>query len=140
MADTDLKQDIVEDIFNIIMDMHGSTGYSRFSTNEAKIRDLIKDRISNGFVYFDGKCLLMGNAYRPWFSDDICVSDTLLYTLKEFRGKGLAKIAVKSFIDWAKEIGSVEISLGQTTGVSEKEFIKMADSLGLKKIGAVYNV
>jgi len=140
MNNQELKQKLVQDIYVVIMDMHKTTGYSKFTTNESKIIEMIKDRLNTGFVYFDGECLLMGNVFTPWFSDDICASDTLLYTLKGSRGKGLAKIAVKSFIKWAKELGSVEISFGQTTGVNEKEFNKMAESLDLKKIGAVYYV
>lgn len=135
-----LKSDIVQDIYNVIMEMRDNTGYSKFTPNEGKIKSMIQSRLDNGFVYYDGMCLLIGNAFKPWFSDEICASDTLLYTRKDHRGKGLAKIAAKSFIDWAKENGATQISFGQSTGVNEKEFNKMADSLGLNKTGAVYYV
>lgn len=135
-----MSKELINEIYVVIMEMRDNTGYSKFEPNENKIKSMIESRLKNGFVYYDGRCLLIGNAFTPWFSDDICASDTLLYTRKEHRGQGVAKIAAKSFIDWAKENGATQISFGQTTGVNEKEFNKMADSLGLTKTGAVYYV
>ena len=131
---------LVDEIYKTIIEMHENTGYSKHSINEYKIKSMIQDRISNGFVYFDGKCLMLGNAYTPWFSDEIFASDTILYTKKEHRGEYRAERAVKDFIEWAKEIGATNISISQSTGVNNKEFNSLAEKLGLIKIGAVYNV
>ena len=135
-----VNNDLIQNIYDVIIEMHGNTKYSKFTTNENKIKEMIKASLKNGFIYYDGMCLLIGSVFTPWFCDDIFASDTLLYTRKEHRGKGLAKIAAKTFIQWAQENGATQISFGQSTGVNEKEFNKMADSLGLNKVGAVYYV
>jgi GNAT superfamily N-acetyltransferase len=134
------NSELIQSIYNVIIEMHENTQYSKFTTNEDKIKDMIIARLDNGFIYYDGMCLLIGSVFTQWFCDDVFAADTLLYTKKEHRGKGLAKIAAKTFIQWAQENGATQISFGQSTGVNEKEFNRMADSLGLNKVGAVYYV
>lgn len=134
------RDKIVDEIIVVLYKMHDETVYFTYSINEGKARDTVNYCLDSGFVYFDGKCVMLGHCVSPWFSDDTTASDILLYTLKEYRGNGLAKGAVRTFIDWAKKKGANNIKIGQSTGVNEKEFNKMADSLGLNKIGAVYNV
>lgn len=133
-------EDEIEEIFQFMLLMHEETKYSKFSVNKEKAKNQVAFCIDNGFCYFDKECLMLGKAFFPWLSDDLCAADVLLYTKAESRGKGLAKKAVKAYIEWAEKIGAIDIKIGQSTGTTEKEFNKLADSLGLKKIGALYNV
>lgn len=122
------------------MDMRETTMYSQFEPDEDKIKKLILFCSEKGFLYLKDGCLMLGRTYTPWFNNDLCASDVLLYTIKESRGKGLATEAIKSFIDWAKNKGAVSISISQSTGTNREEFDKMSENLGLQKIGAVYHV
>lgn len=134
------QQQLLKDCFDIVMDMHTNTQYKNYPVNEADILQMIANHIVGGFVHLKDGCLLIGETYTPWFGGCKFASDTLLYTKKESRGNGLAKEAVKEFIKWGKSNGAVSITIGQSTGVNEKEFNGLAEGLGMKRIGAVYNV
>lgn len=133
-------RDAVEEIYQFMLLMHKETKYSKFKVNEEKAKKQVESCLQYGFCYFDGKCLMLGKVFRPWLSDDVCAADVLLYTKADSRGEGLAKHAVKEYIKWAEDLGAIDIKIGQSTGTTEKEFNKLAESLGLKKIGALYNV
>lgn len=137
---SDNQQRLLEDCFGIIMDMHANTQYKKYQVSEAAILQAITNHIANGFIFLKDGCLLMGKVYTPWFGGERFASDTLLYTKKESRGNGLAKEAAKAFITWSESEGAVSISIGQSSGVNEKEFNALAEGLGMKRIGAVYNV
>lgn len=134
------QQRLLKDCFDIVMEMHANTQYSKYAVDEKDILQMIANHIVNGFVYLNEGCLFIGKAYTPWFGGCNFASDVLLYTKKESRGKGLAKEAVQEFIKWGKSKGAVSITIGQSTGVNEKEFNNLAEGLGMKRIGAVYNV
>lgn len=133
-------EDEIEKVFDFMLLMHEETRFSKFKVNKEKAMNQVRECLSNGFCDFNGECLMLGKAFKPWLSDDLCTSDILLYTKKGSRGKGLAKQAVERYLDWGKKIGAVDISLSQSTGITEKEFENLADSFGLKRIGALYNV
>lgn len=108
--------------------------------NKDKMIKTIESILTSGFVYFDGKCLFMGRAFNPWYSDEIHANDFIMYTKNEFRGQGLAKIAIKQFIEWAKSIGASDISIARSSGINKKSFEKIAQDLNLNRIGEIYNV
>jgi GNAT superfamily N-acetyltransferase len=137
---TTQQQQLLKDCFDIVMDMHANTQYKNYPVNESDILQMIANHIIGGFVRLKDGCLFIGKTYTPWFGGCKFASDVLLYTKKESRGKGLAKEAVKEFIKWGKSNGAVSITIGQSTGVNEKEFNGLAEGLGMKRIGAVYNV
>jgi len=130
----------LDDIYSTIMEMRDETIYNQFEPDEDKIKRFIDGVSKSGFLYFHDGCLMMGHIYQPWFNNDKCASDILLYTKKEHRGKGAAKRAIKTFISWAKNNGAKSISLSQSTGTNQSEFSELAASLNLIKTGAVYHV
>ncbi len=129
-------------IYECLCEGHASTAYKSIPMNSEKMMQLIEFCIQDGFVYFDGECLMLGKTFEPWFSDEIAASDIVLYTIKGSRGKGLAKKAVECFIDWAnsKGVKRGNITLAQSTGTNSKEFKRLAEAFNMTKVGEVYNV
>lgn len=131
---------IIQEVYDTIMQMRDETTYAKFKPNKEKIIASIEYCMNSGFLYFNGKCLMMGKSYTPWHGDELCACDVLLYTKAEYRGNGEATKAVEAFIDWAKSIGADDIKLGQTTGIKPEEFNNLAKRYGMKKIGETYHV
>jgi len=134
------QQQLSLDILEVILEMHKETVFSRLNPDFDKMLRSIESIIENGFVYYDGKCLFMGKLFKPWYNDDIHATDFITYTRKDFRGEGLAKLAISQFIEWAKEKGATSIKISQSSGIKNKEYSAMAKSLNLKKVGEIYNV
>lgn len=129
-----------EEIFDMIMEMHKNTRFSAHSVIKEKIITFIEYHLREGFMFFDGECLMMGRLYAPWYNDEIHATDSLLFVKPKAQGKGLAKIAIKEFILWAKSKGATDITIAQSSGVNLNKFQYLAASLGLNKIGETYNV
>lgn len=134
------QQQLFHDIYDVIMEMREETAYAKFSPVPEKIMNTIIYCYEKGFLFFNGKCLMMGKAYQPWYNDDTHATDILLYTRKEYRGQGLAVEALEAFFQWATAIGANDVKISQSTGITGTEFNKLANKFNLKKIGYVYNV
>lgn len=128
------------DIYDCIMDMRLETAYKKLTPDPEKMKKIIRWCHENGFLYYDGKCLMLGKTFTPWYNNDVHASDILLYTRKEHRGKGLAAKAIDEFLKWAKDKGASDIKLSQSTGITASEFQALADKFNLKKVGEVYCV
>lgn len=120
--------------------MHDETRFSQCKPCDEKVFNTVNYYIDNGFTYYDGKCLFIGKIFSPWYTDETHASDFILYTRKEFRGEGIAKVAISKFIEWAKSKGATQITVSRSSGINEDSFKKMAEELKMKKIGEIYNV
>ncbi len=128
------------EIYEFLLDMHKESRFSKFEINKEKAISTIDSLIGNSFIYYDGECLFIGRKFQPWYSDEIHASDFIMYTKKSGRGKGLAKKAIIEFIEWAKNNGATSISIARSSGINEESFKNLSESLGLKRIGEIYNV
>tara|TARA_R100000951_G_scaffold25817_1_gene21919 strand:- start:3910 stop:4296 length:387 start_codon:yes stop_codon:yes gene_type:complete len=120
-------------------EMHKTTNYSLFNYNREKTASSFKSIIDrNQFIYITDGCLMIGTADETFFGNSVVANDCLIYVKKEHRGRGLSKLALNKFIEWAKEVGADSIMIGQSSGVNNEEFASAAISCGFKKLGEVF--
>ena len=130
---------MIEKMLSFTDDMHEETKYSELDYNREDTAAYFENVIrANQFVHINDGCLMIGVICKTFFGDSLIADDVLLYVKKEYRCKGLAEEAVKSFVKWADDNGAKRVSLGQSTGVCGEEFKAVAKSCGFKKLGEVF--
>ncbi len=131
--------DVIDKIISLGKAMHSETGYSNLTFNESKARKYLTNLAESGqFFYVTDNCMMVAAITTPYFSDSRTAKDVLLYVDKDSRGKGVAKKAIKKYIEWAELNNADRISLGQSSGICGKEFKSLAGSLGFNEIGTLY--
>jgi GNAT superfamily N-acetyltransferase len=75
-----------------------------------------------------------------WFSDDLVSSDIGLFMLPRHRGGMTAVRLMRSYIEWAKFKGALQIQAGISTGVQVEEAAALYRRMGLKQFSIGFEV
>ena len=130
---------MINEISSLIERMWLESGYKEIPFSLDKVKLSVKEMIDkNQFVYLENGCLMLGYISEPFFSNEKIACDMILYTAPESRGKGLAKDAIKEFIDWSKDNGARSVTVGQSSGVCFGQFNSIMKELNMSMSGNTY--
>jgi len=79
-----------------------------------------------------------GNANPYFFSRDLVAGDSLWYVVPEKRGSGVGLQLLGLFEQWAKELGVVDIRIGQTSKLDPRVFNGILNSRGYDCVGSYF--
>jgi GNAT superfamily N-acetyltransferase len=115
-----------------------SPRYSKLQYSEKKMRrfldTLIRDQL--GIVILSDHGMFVGVANRPYFGDDLCSQDMLLYVLPQYRGSMEATRLLKAYVAAAKSLGVKDIGIGNSTLVNTDRVEKFYERMGFRRTGA----
>lgn len=77
---------------------------------------------------------------QAYFSYDMIAQDYLVYVLPEYRGSSAFSRMVKQYLKWAIDKEAKLIFLATSTGVDTDRVEQLYNRLGLKKMGALYQL
>ena len=124
--------------------MHTESVYSVLRFSEEKVRHLVLTAIEyDWFLQIaerNGKPVGMMAAYCAphWCSDDLMVSDLLLYVLPEHRGGFAAVLLVEDFKAWVVATGAKLVTVGTTAIPDHREaVVDFYQARGFSLLGAV---
>jgi len=79
---------------------------------------------------------MLGDVYRPWYSNDLVGIDYSLYIEPEHRNGLMAVKMIKRFEDWCTMMGAVQIRPGISTG--NPNATRLYQALGFKPVGEIF--
>ncbi len=84
--------------------------------------------------------MLGAQVYQPDFSEDMIAMDKLVYVKPEHRGSTVFSRLIKEYLNWAIEKEAKLVFLATSTGVDSEKVERLYNRLGLKKMGALYQL
>lgn len=121
--------------------LHATSDYSKKSFCSDKTGAFLHTLINGQGVIFvsemDGEVIggLAGAVIDQWFSNDLIAYDYSLFTDPSTRSGVTAKRLLRTFKEWARIKGAVEIYMGIGTGVNVEGTTRLYESEGFHQIG-----
>lgn len=120
-----------------------SDRYAKLGVNPSKVMQTVKSFIESDdkgvvlMAQFNGAIVggFIGALSDEWCSDNFTAFDLVNYIDPEFRGLGVSRELVQSFIQWAKERGAKFVNCGTNTGVNTEHAINLYGSMGFVNQG-----
>ena len=133
-------RNITEDDIHGILEMghlmHQEGRFSQFDFNDEKVENLIKLLINNGIAIITEGGFFLGLVTEHFFGNDKISLDLALYVREGFRGEGIADQLIDEYIKVAREMGAVDIGIGNSMG----NVGGLYERHGFSKVGGVYRL
>lgn len=128
--------------------LHEASSYAAMQFDYAKVSDFLAALIAhqNGGVVFvaerDGNVIggFAGAVAPHWFSQDKVAFDYSIFLEPGKRHGITATKLVMAFVEYAKQMGAVQINLGITTDINVEATARFYESLGLRQSGVLFSM
>ena len=133
------------EIFLLLQEMHSETEYKSFELDESKLLLFIDN------LYFDKMSLFLvmmekdqvagifaARLMEFFFSNQKMACDQVVYASSRNKSVFPARRVYRLYFEWAKSMGARRILITQTSGIKIRQFEKLNEKLGLKKLGSNY--
>lgn len=82
--------------------------------------------------------MMTGLASHYLFSPEPVAQHDVLYVRPQFRGSRAARLLIRGFIDWAREMGAARVILAVHTGITPEKTGRFYRLLGFTHMGGLY--
>ena len=143
-----LRDATLDDIPDLILlgeRMHNESIYACLRYSPSKVAETFSRLIDSErglFLVAERAGAIVGfvtaSAGEPYFSDEIMVTEHLVYMTPENRGTITAVRLLMAFVQWAKRFEPKLITAGITTGVTMRESAELYQRIGFDLMGYVF--
>ena len=139
----------IKDINRIVAlgkEMHQEGLYKDIRFDSQKFVSTISYCMREGFAWVGEKdglvvCGMLAGIQEYFFSTEKLTNDFGLFVSKEYRKSRLALLLIKQYVNWAKQMGVSEITMGSTNGHQGSGLKKFLEkSLGFECVGEIYKL
>ena len=139
----------IKDINRIVAlgkEMHQEGLYKDIRFDSQKFVSTISYCMREGFAWVGEKdglvvCGMWAGIQEYFFSTEKLTNDFGLFVSKEYRKSRLALLLIKQYVNWAKQMGVSEITMGSTNGHQGSGLKKFLEkSLGFECVGEIYKL
>jgi len=144
-----IREATIDDIprlLELAVIMHLESRYKRFDFSEKKVSTLLEQLISNenGIVLVAGTGHIVGGILaivaEHFFGHDKSSGDFALFVDPEHRNFRTVAQLIKAYINKARELGAVDIGVGNTSGYKIDEVGRLYETMGFTKVGGNYRI
>ena len=139
----------IKDINRIVAlgkEMHQEGLYKDIRFDSQKFVSTISYCMREGFAWVGEKdglvvCGMLAGIQEYFFSTEKLTNDFGLFVSKEYRKSRLALLLIKQYVNWEKQMGVSEITMGSTNGHQGSGLKKFLEkSLGFECVGEIYKL
>ena len=135
----------VDAIYRLGLEIHGESRFKVMNVDETKAKHFFRMCVEQDcylalVVEVEGEIVgvFIGMVMEHFFSYDKQSSDLLLFVTKSMRSRGLAKVFIEHYIEWAESNGAKLIQAGVSTGIATDDSTEMYKKLGFSVFGSLF--
>lgn len=123
---------------SLAADMHQESWFREFDFDVKKALSIWDRKVAQPdrwclFVAEDDDKIIgvfAGCAFEHFFGNDLVATDLILYVDPSHRGGSAAPRLIKTYEQWARQIGAKDIQIGVSTGVNAERTARLFEKLG----------
>lgn len=138
-------KDDIQALIELSRDMHAECWMRWMPFAPERVSVVLNELVNHGFLWvhehggqIDGG--MAGYVAECWYAQIKVAGEFGLYVRPDLAGGIVAMRLVKQFVQWAREQGAHEITLGITTGVNVHETGRLYERLGFECVGGNYKM